>query len=110
MRTIFLNVACILTIFDIRAPTHGKLEAKFVDDRLIRYFPVSLCLFCDPCYVVSSGYVKLVTDAFLKDANPIQVQYQASIRCQLEVDEVCVCCGSVRLLIGNSQGDKFPCL
>lgn len=40
MRTIFLNVACILTLFDIEAPTGEKLEAEFNEEHVLRYVTV----------------------------------------------------------------------
>jgi len=36
LRTIFLNVACILSLFDIGAPIGEKLEASFSEERVIR--------------------------------------------------------------------------
>lgn len=36
MRTIFLNIASILTIFDIEAPADEKLEAKFNEEHILR--------------------------------------------------------------------------
>jgi len=36
MRIMFLNVACILTLFDIEAPTNEKLEANFNEEHLVR--------------------------------------------------------------------------
>ena len=41
IRMIFLNIACILTLFDIEAPIGEKLEAKFNEEQLIRYVTVS---------------------------------------------------------------------
>jgi len=36
MRTLFINIACILTIFDIEAPIGEKLEARFNQENIIR--------------------------------------------------------------------------
>ena len=36
MRLIVLNIACILTLFDIEAPAKEKLEAIFNEERVIR--------------------------------------------------------------------------
>jgi len=36
LRTIFLNVAYTLTLFDIGAPTHENLEANFTEERVSR--------------------------------------------------------------------------
>jgi len=36
IRTIFLNIACILTLFDIEAPIGEKLEAKFNKEHILR--------------------------------------------------------------------------
>ena len=38
----FLNAACILTLFDIGAPMNEKLEANFNEEHLLRYFIISL--------------------------------------------------------------------
>jgi len=34
--TLFLNIACTLTVFDIKAPAGGKLEPKF-HETFVRY-------------------------------------------------------------------------
>lgn len=39
MRTIFLNVATILTVFDIRVPLDEKLEPRYDEEHLLRYAP-----------------------------------------------------------------------
>ena len=36
MRTIFLNFACILTLFNVEGPLDEKLEAKFSGESIIR--------------------------------------------------------------------------
>lgn len=36
MRTVFLQIACILTVFDIEAPVDEKLEAEFNQEHVIR--------------------------------------------------------------------------
>lgn len=41
LRTIFLNIACILTLFDIEAPLDGVLEPKFSEDSIMRYVIIS---------------------------------------------------------------------
>lgn len=53
MRIIFLNIACILTLFNIEAPTGEILEAKFSEDSILRYVILSRSLFRDPVCVVS---------------------------------------------------------
>ena len=45
MRTLFLNVACILTLFDIGAPVNEKLEASYNEEHLLRYVMISPYLF-----------------------------------------------------------------
>ena len=37
MRTLFLNFAGFLTLFDIKAPIEEKLEAKFSEESTARY-------------------------------------------------------------------------
>ena len=37
MRTIFLNFACVLTLFNVEDPLDEKLEAKFSGESIIRY-------------------------------------------------------------------------
>ena len=37
MRIIFLNFACILTLFNIESPPDEKLEGLFSDKSIIRY-------------------------------------------------------------------------
>jgi len=37
MRTLFIDIACILTVFDIVAPEDETLQAKFNEEHLIRY-------------------------------------------------------------------------
>ena len=36
----FLNIACILALFDIEAPANEKLEAHFPDTGMVRYVHV----------------------------------------------------------------------
>ena len=45
MQAIFLNIACILTLFDIGAVANEKLEANIIEEHLIRYvmFCSGLC-------------------------------------------------------------------
>ena len=37
MRSLFLNTACILILFNIEAPVNEKLEANFNDEGFVRY-------------------------------------------------------------------------
>ena len=69
----FLNAACVLTLFDIGAPMNEKLEANFNEEHLLRYFIIPLSfLRC----IVSSVFV---TDVYLKETGPIQVHDKTSL-------------------------------
>ena len=94
MRTLFFNIACILTLFDIGAPINEKLEANYNEEHLLRYVMISpyLFFFCDPGSMVPSVFLNLVTDVCLKETSTIQVHDKTSLRCQLEVDEVHASC------------------
>ena len=72
MRIIFLNVACILNLFDIGAPINEKLEANFDEERIIRHVTISLLAIP----VVS---VMAVTDVCLKETGSIQVYNNTSL-------------------------------
>lgn len=86
MRSMFLDVACILAFFDIGALANEKLEANFDEEHLLRYVTVLLHLFCDPGCMVFSVLGNLLADVCLKETNPIQVQDKTSLRYQLEAD------------------------
>lgn len=45
MRTSFLNIAYMPTIFDIGALPDVRLKAKFNEERIIRYVTILLTLF-----------------------------------------------------------------
>ena len=75
MRTISLNVACILILFNIEAPVHGGLEADFKEESFIRYVTVSQPRFSDPleCFVNAGADVRS------KTPRPIQVPDNTSL-------------------------------
>ena len=52
MRTLFLNVACILTLFDIGAPVNEKLEASYNEEHLLRYVMISPYLFFSSFFTI----------------------------------------------------------
>lgn len=78
MRSLFLNFACILTLFNIEPPVHEKLEANFKDG-FVRCVTISWPPFSDPPCVAISVFVKVVTDTYLKAPCSIQVPDNASL-------------------------------
>ena len=77
LRTIFLNVACTLTLFDIGAPINEKLEANFTEELISRYVTIPPCLFCNPGCLVSQCLWALLLIC-LKETGPIQVHDKTS--------------------------------
>ena len=97
MRLLFLNIACILTVFDIEAPVDEKLEASFNEERVIRYDGIFLPL------PPPSAFMTAAIDIHPKENCSIQVHDKASLRCELEVDEDRLhSCRSMK--IGRSPG------
>lgn len=60
----FLNIACILTLFNITAPVDEKLEPNFDEEHILR---------CVSFYdsVPSLQWYTIVIDAYLKDTGAI---------------------------------------
>ena len=85
MRTLFIDVASILTVFDIVAPEGGNFQAKFNEEHLIRYAAISVSRpYCALCFAST----KIVADVYLKESGPVQVHNKTPLRRQLKVDEV----------------------
>ena len=85
LRTLFLNIACTLAVFEISAPVGEKLEAKY-HEGFIRYVLV-------PDSPPRDSGILFGADARCKVPSPVQVRDQASLCREFEVGQRCGCDG-----------------
>ena len=85
LRTLFLNIASTLAVFDISVPAGETLEAKYYEAS-IRYVLVP-----DP--PPHDSGIFFGADARCKAPSPVQVRDQASLCREFEVGQRCGCDG-----------------
>ena len=85
LRTLFLNIACTLAVFDISVPVGEKLEAKY-HEGVVRYVLI-------PGPLPSESGILFGADARCKAPPPVQVRDQTSLRREFEVGQRCGCDG-----------------